>query len=69
MPLRLFHCAKLKNILKAHPELRGHTYSNQNGSFALNETFRNIINMIFMCHLATFNVQNFKKIFRADPEL
>ena len=49
--------------------MRMHHFWAQNGPFAPNKTFWEIINIIFIYLLAPFIVQNFKKILTPDQEL
>ena len=71
MYLSSFHCAKLKNILRADPESQGRIiFGPKNDTGARNKFFfTKSINVIFMYFLAPFNVQNLKKIFGVNSEL
>ena len=71
MYLSSFHCAKLKNILRADPESQGRIiFGPKNDTGARNKFFfTKSINVIFMYFLAPFNVQNLKKIFGMNSEL
>ena len=64
LPIGLFHWVNFKNILKANPELRGCIISGpQIVHLPQAKNFlKKMINLIFICLLALFVVQHFKKI-------
>ena len=64
-----FHCAELKKILTADPELWCAIFATKWSICPKQKFFWKIINITLIYLLAPFIVQNFKKILTADPEL
>ena len=70
LPIGPFHCAKLKKILTADPELWGCAILGPKWSICPKQKFFcKIIKIILIYLLAPFIVQSFKKILPTVPEL
>ena len=60
-----FYWAKLKNSQSGSRDMKSHHFQVQYGLFAQDIFFGKSINLIFMYLLASFIIQNFKKIIRS----